>query len=228
MNCEASTLSFPELEKLIEPRRDCYFKYCHHAFPMVDKGRYLSKTSTAMAEPAMSSLSYAIWLHGSLFCANGDSVEKLCYNKAREHLQRTEVDVGTSVRMNVETLQGSLLIAMYEFKRMYFSRAWITLGRAVRTALIMGLHRMDPNETRENCVNGVNGTNGTNGSRSRRPSKSEDGDWIDIEEKRRTFWSAFILDRFSNIGTDWPMMIDEKEVSLSCGYKAESVRGLPR
>ena len=170
----------------------------------------------------MSSLSYAIWLHGSLFCPNGDSVEKLCYSKAREHLLRTEVDVGTSVRMNVETLQASLLIAMYEFKRMYFARAWISLGRAVRMALIMGLHRMDQNETHEN------GVNGTNGQRSRRPSRSEEGDCIDLEEKRRAFWSAFILDRFSNIGTDWPMMIDEKEVSRPNGYKKGKIRGPTR
>ena len=170
---------------------------------MINKGRYIHKASNMVAEPAVSSLSWAIWAHGSFFSPNGGSVEKLCYNKARENLLRTEVDSGTTIRMSTETLQASLLIAMYEFKRMYFHRAWINLGRAVRMALIMGLHRKDQSEVPEN------------GSRSRRSSRSEDGDWIDIEEQRRTFWTAFILDRFSNVGTDWPMTIEEKEVRLA-------------
>ena len=155
-----------------------------------------------MGEPAVSSLSYAILLHGSFFVPNGGSIEKLCYDKARGQLAQTEADGGAALHMSIETLQASILIAMYEFKRMFFARAWINLGRAVRMALMMGLHRMDQTDSRENGV------------RSRRSSKSEDRDWIDTEEKRRTFWSAFTLDRFSNIGTDWPMMIDEKEVSL--------------
>ena len=163
---------------------------------MINKDRSLHRASIQMREPAVASVSYAIWLHGSLFLPNGDSEEKACYDRAREYLLRTEVDAGTAVTMSLEALQATLLLTMYELKRMYFSRAWISLGKAVRMALMMGLHRMDRNEHQEN----VNGN-------------ANESDWVEVEEKRRTFWTAFILDRFSNIGTDWPMMIDEKEVS---------------
>jgi hypothetical protein len=43
-------------------------------------------------------------------------------------------------------------------------------------------------------------------------------DWIELEERRRAFWSAFYVDRWASSGTGWPMIIDEADVS-SCVYK---------
>lgn len=37
-------------------------------------------------------------------------------------------------------------------------------------------------------------------------------DWVEKEERRRTFWMAFCMDRYSTIGTGWPMAIDEADV----------------
>lgn len=37
-------------------------------------------------------------------------------------------------------------------------------------------------------------------------------DWTEREERRRTFWMAFCLDRFASIGTGWPMTVDEKDI----------------
>jgi hypothetical protein len=37
-------------------------------------------------------------------------------------------------------------------------------------------------------------------------------DWIELEERRRTFWASFYGDRWSSSGTGWPMIIDEKDV----------------
>jgi hypothetical protein len=37
-------------------------------------------------------------------------------------------------------------------------------------------------------------------------------DWTELEERRRTFWSAFCCDRYSCAGTGWPMTIDERDV----------------
>jgi hypothetical protein len=39
-------------------------------------------------------------------------------------------------------------------------------------------------------------------------------DWTEREERRRTFWMAFCVDRYASIGTGWPMTIDERDVSL--------------
>ena len=40
-------------------------------------------------------------------------------------------------------------------------------------------------------------------------------DWIEKEERRRTFWGAFYADRWASSGTGWPMGIDEKEVRMN-------------
>jgi len=39
--------------------------------------------------------------------------------------------------------------------------------------------------------------------------------WSEKEERRRTFWMAFIKDRHGSIGTGWPMIIDERDVCTS-------------
>jgi hypothetical protein len=37
-------------------------------------------------------------------------------------------------------------------------------------------------------------------------------DWTEVEEQRRTFWMAFVLDRYAAFGYGAPMIIDEKDV----------------
>jgi hypothetical protein len=38
-------------------------------------------------------------------------------------------------------------------------------------------------------------------------------DWTEREERRRTFWMAFCMDKYASIGTGWPMTIDERDVT---------------
>jgi hypothetical protein len=78
---------------------------------------------------------------------------------------------------------------------MYFPRAWLSAGRGVRLAQMMQLHRLD----------GV----GLDVKQCLPPPK----DWTEREERRRTFWMAFSVDRYASIGTGWPMTIDERDVS---------------
>jgi hypothetical protein len=37
-------------------------------------------------------------------------------------------------------------------------------------------------------------------------------DWLELEERRRTFWCAFYCDRWASAGTGWPMNMNEKDV----------------
>jgi hypothetical protein len=60
---------------------------------------------------------------------------------------------------------------------------------------MMGLNRLDGN--------------GLDVKQSILPPK----DWTEREERRRTFWMAFCTDRYASIGTGWPMVIDENDVS---------------
>ena len=47
-------------------------------------------------------------------------------------------------------------------------------------------------------------------------------DWTEREERRRTFWMAFCEDRYTSIGTGWPMSIDERDImtNMPCSDEA--------
>ena len=57
-------------------------------------------------------------------------------------------------------------------------------------------------------------------------------DWIELEERRRTFWATFYGDRWASSGTGWPMVIDDDDVSemrsshdvyLMCGSRSPQI-----
>lgn len=97
--------------------------------------------------------------------------------------------------VSVAHAQTWTLIAAYEFKMMYFPRAWTSTGQAARLSLMMGLNRVD----------GV----GLDVKQCLPPPQ----DWTEREERRRTFWMAYCCDRYASIGTGWPVCIDERDVS---------------
>ena len=84
---------------------------------------------------------------------------------------------------------------MFEAKKTYFSRSWMSVGKAVRLVQMLGLYRVDAEvvEVKEILP----------------PPQ----DWIQVEERRRTFWAAFYGDRWASSMTGWPMLIVENEVS---------------
>jgi hypothetical protein len=90
--------------------------------------------------------------------------------------------------------QAWILIATFEAKKTYFSRAWMSTGRATRLVHMLGLHRLDGDGSDIKAI------------------LQPPTDFIELEERRRTFWGAFYGDRWASSSTGWPMTIDEKEV----------------
>lgn len=98
--------------------------------------------------------------------------------------------------MTVYHAQTWGLIASYEAKKTYFSRSWMSTGRMARMVHMLGLHRLDGEAQQSKTI--------------LPPSR----DWIELEERRRTFWAAFYGDRWASAGTGWPLSIEEREVCL--------------
>lgn len=89
---------------------------------------------------------------------------------------------------------------------MFFPRACMSSARSVRLVHMMGFHRLDLTPLDKQAVH-------SEATRTVKPPR----DWIELEERRRTFWSAFCCDRYSSAGSGWPMLIDEKDVmTLRC------------
>ncbi|KAG5912743.1 hypothetical protein E4U42_001923, partial [Claviceps africana] len=121
-------------------------------------------------------------------------VKDVFYRRARKYVEADYVKGYGEHMISVAHCQTHILLAAYEIKMMYFPRAWINTGSAVRLAQMIGLHRLD-------------GT-GLDVKQCLPPPK----DWTEREERRRTFWMAFCKDRYASIGTGWPMTIDERDI----------------
>lgn len=139
-------------------------------------------------------LRYALW---TLACSVADKfadLRDLFYQRARKYVEADYVKGFGEHLISVAHAQTHVLLAQYEFKMMYFPRAWMSTGSAVRLCQMMGLHRLDgAGLDVKQCIP---------------PPR----DWTEREERRRTFWMAFTEDRYASIGTGWPMTIDEKDI----------------
>lgn len=121
--------------------------------------------------------------------------QDIFYRRARKYLELDEMKGLGEAYVTVAHAQCWVLVSSYEFKMMYFPRAWMSVGRATRLVLMIGLNRVD----------GI----GLDMKQCLLPPR----DWTEREERRRTFWMAYCVDRYASIGTGWPMTVDEADVS---------------
>ena len=162
---------------------------------MVHHYRYLAAMNLAPNLRPPVCLRYAMW---ALACSVTDKYchyQEEFYQRARKYAQLDEMKGQGEAMITVSHSQCWSLLATYELKMLYFPRSWMSNGRSVRLALMMGLHRLDGKGLGvKQCL-------------------SKARDWTDIEERRRTFWAAYCGDRYASIGTGWPMIVEEKDVS---------------
>ncbi|PHH67803.1 hypothetical protein CDD80_502 [Ophiocordyceps camponoti-rufipedis] len=133
----------------------------------------------------------------TLACSISDKfsdLKHLFYQRARKYVEADYIKGYGEHMISIAHCQTHVLLACYEMKMMYFPRAWINTGSAVRLAQMIGLHRLDGS--------------GLDVKQCLPPPK----DWTEREERRRTFWMTFCLDRYASIGTGWPMTIDERDI----------------
>lgn len=175
-------------------RNEIYFEKVHPSLPMIQKARFLASMDLAPHLRPPACLRYAIWANACAITPKYSASTPHFYERARKYAELDEMrGLGESM-ISVSHCQAWTLLACFEFKHMYFPRAWMSVGRAARLAQMMGLHRQD----------GA----GLDVKQTLPPPR----DWTDQEERRRTFWMAFCQDRYASVGTGWPMVIDENDV----------------
>lgn len=117
----------------------------------------------------------------------------------RQQLLTANQSFGVSI-LTVEHVQCWSLLSQYETQKMCFPRAFMSVGRSARLAQMLGLHQVD----KEN--------------RSAKQILPPAKDQIDLEVRRRAFWSAFLVDRWATSGTGWPVIIEVREVRISTAF----------
>ncbi|KAM0396180.1 hypothetical protein ACHAPZ_008405 [Fusarium culmorum] len=181
-------------QETIDELHQIYFEKVHPSIPMIHKYRYLAAMNLAPNQRPPVCLRYAMWTLACTITDKYADLKDLFYRRARKYVEADYIKGYGEHMISIAHCQTHTLLASYEMKMMYFPRAWINTGSAIRLAQMTGLHRLD-------------GT-GLDVKQCLAPPK----DWTEREERRRTFWMAFCQDRYASIGTGWPMTIDERDI----------------
>lgn len=178
----------------IDELTSAYFDKIHPSGPMMHRPRFYAAMHLAPHARPPICLRYAMWANSAAVTDKYEGLQEHFYQRARKYIQQDEMRGHGESMITVAHAQTWVLLATYEFKMMFFPRAWMSSGRASRMTQMMGLHRLD-------------GT-GLDVKQCLPPPR----DWTEREERRRTFWMSFCVDRYSSIGTGWPMAIEERDI----------------
>ncbi|KAI1647800.1 fungal-specific transcription factor domain-containing protein [Daldinia loculata] len=191
-------------QETIDELHQIYFDKIHPSLPMIHKFRYLAAMNLAPNQRPPVALRYAIWTQACAVADKFADLKDLFYQRTRKYIEADYVKGYGEHMISVAHAQTHVLLASYEFKMMYFPRAWMSTGAAVRLCQMIGLHRLD-------------GT-GLDVKQCLPPPR----DWTEREERRRTFWMAFSQDRYASIGTGWPMTVDERDIMTNLPSSEEA------
>ncbi|KAH9908671.1 hypothetical protein F4778DRAFT_357656 [Xylariomycetidae sp. FL2044] len=191
-------------QETIDELHQIYFEKVHPSIPMIHRYRYLAAMNLAPNQRPPVALRYAIWTHACAIDDKYSSLKDLFYQRARKYVEADYIKGYGEHMISVAHCQTHVLLASYEFKMMYFPRAWMSTGSAVRLSQMIGLHRLD----------GA----GLDVKQCLPPPR----DWTEREERRRTFWMAFAEDRYASIGTGWPMTVDERDIMTNLPSSEEA------
>ena len=163
---------------------------------MIHQYRFLtSLTLSSSARPSIA-LRYAMWTLASGISSSHKHLSPLFYLRTRKYAEADES--GTRAKyVNIRHAQAWILIGTYEYKMLMFPKSWLSIGKAVRLCQMLGLHRLDGRGL------------------GHRQALEKPGDEIEKEERRRTFWMAFGMDRYAAASTGWPVIVDERDVGFS-------------
>ena len=191
-------------QDVINELNQAYFEKVHPSIPMIHAPRYYAAMNLAPHMRPPVCLRYAMWSNAAAVTEKFEQLQEHFYNRARKYIQQDEMKGHGESMITIAHCQTWVLLGTYEFKLMYFPRAWMSAGRGCRMAQMMGLHRLDGS--------------GLDVKQCLPPPK----DWTEREERRRTFWMSFCVDRYSSIGTGWPMAIEEKDIMTTLPSDEES------
>lgn len=184
-------------QEAVDELTQIFLDKLHPSLPVIHKYRYYTSMNLAPDRRPPICLRYIMWCHAASITEKYMHHQDIFYRRARKYIELDEMKGQGEAFVSLAHAQTWILISAYEFKMMYFPRAWMSVGRAARMVLMMGLNRVD----------GV----GLDVKQCLPPPK----DWTEREERRRTFWMAYCIDRYASIGTGWPMTIDEKDI-MNC------------
>ncbi|KAJ4367391.1 hypothetical protein N0V83_006973 [Neocucurbitaria cava] len=110
---------------------------------MDDLPRFLAALNLAPHMRPPVCLRYIMWTLAASVTEKYEALQEHFYQRARKYAQMDEMKGHGESTITLAHCQSWTLTCTYEFKHMYFPRAWLSAGRAVRLGQMMQLHRLD-------------------------------------------------------------------------------------
>ncbi|KAI6754804.1 hypothetical protein HG530_012556 [Fusarium avenaceum] len=175
--------------------------------PRLGKGINFILTGLTGISPARQCLRMAMRALAAAMSSQFRSHGEELFLKARQLAEDLDAsDLGlpwTDTEINIEQTQAWLLLAHYELFSPAETRLPTTVRRGFRLVHLSGLYRTDSADL---CALGD--------SSSTKGSLSSCSDFVAVEERRRTFWVAFCLDRFLSAGEGSLPTIHDEIISV--------------
>ncbi|TGJ84468.1 hypothetical protein E0Z10_g4326 [Xylaria hypoxylon] len=151
---------------------------------------------------AQMTLRYAMWTLAASASVYHLALRDTLYDRTRQLLENTDNPISDTKIAETETVQAWLLLAIHELMCVSFRCAWISAGRAFR------LIQLDTAWTAET---GSAADDSTPSNHAYHPQ------WVEVEQRRRTFWFAYCLDRLLSLRNgSCPMLSARVPVRLPC------------
>ncbi|KAL4893542.1 putative fungal-specific transcription factor [Aspergillus ambiguus] len=179
-----------------------YFDRAYAFAPIVQTHRYRSWSKQPNKSKQRTCLQHAMWTLASSLSSQFQVDGRRLYEKTRQFLHELESEESCH-QISLEQAQAWTLLAIYELTCQDFHRGMMTAGRAFRLIQMMRLYELDAPQTPPTMqLEQYQGQLTLQGL-------AQD-DWIDIETKRRTFWLAYTIDRFTSLVDGLHMFFDER------------------
>lgn len=143
----------------------------------------------AMWTLAASASAYHLTLRDSLYQRTRQALENLDHRTSSADDTTATTTTVITTTADTEVVQAWLLLAVHELMCVSFRRAWITAGRAFR------LIQLDPSWT---------AADGGVTTEMHVDIQNHQAQWIETEQRRRTFWFAYCLDRLMSLRNGSP------------------------
>ncbi|CAH0046809.1 unnamed protein product [Clonostachys solani] len=169
-----------------------YFDRVHPSIPLVHQRRFMSRTKSDGTMSSSRCLQYAVWTLSTLFSAQFRDLTETIYLEAKQLLGGLIASFERDSSGDTQLVQASVLVAICESIRAHYQQAWMSAGRSFRLVQGMRFHEIDKPR--------IDG------------SISSQLDTTETEERRRTFWVAYLLDHLFSMRNDWPITLSEHVV----------------
>lgn len=156
---------------------------------MIHHAQYLSWAKSDTKSPSQSCLQYVMWALGASLSTQFQKLREPLYNSSRKILSTIEAERTSTDLPSTYSIQTWVLLCAYEILRGDLGRAWLSVDSAFRSIRIARLYDMDR-------------------------TLHDEPDWTSREEKRRSFWVAYCMERFISMHNSCPTVLEEHVVRL--------------